>query len=95
MTLTEELAQSRSKRKLIVAGYKKELRALYDIIVSHEKKYGTDVTLMPVDVHREVMSAVARATEINSHIPDLKKSFELDKSFDNVDSEIDMMLNGQ
>lgn len=92
MTLNEELLQSRSNRKSIVTGYLNELKELYQIVVNHENAYGTDVMLMPDYAHHEVMSVVARATEIHTHIPYLRDSFEFDKSFETVDSEIEIML---
>lgn len=95
MTLNEELAQSQFNRKYIVTSYMKELKELYQVIIKHETAYGPDVMAMPDYAHREVMAAVARASEINTHIPALKQSFDLDNSFKTVESEIDIMLHGQ
>jgi hypothetical protein len=93
MTLSEELSKNKDERKRIVHGYMQELLNSYTIIEGYEAVYGTDATNFPEGVHTEVMELIARATEIHSHIPALKKSVEMDRVFQNVTSEIDIMLN--
>lgn len=95
MTLHDELSKSKEQRKAIVRGYMSELLDSHVIIEGYEAVYGNDATKFPKAVHSEVMALVARATEIHTHIPTLRKSCEVDNSFSEVDNEISIMLGDQ
>lgn len=92
MSLKNTIKAARLQRKLRVSVLKNEIKSILENVVKYEEAYGSDLEKFPSEEAELFLHWIKRANAIHEEKKRLVEAIELDKMYDDIQTEIDSIL---